>query len=747
MRLFPYPAAVNPDLCKISWSNNCKKDAAMSKAPITSAIDVWALGVTLFCFIFGRLPFNADHEFKLFKCIAEEELVIPHRRIRATKPKCSPDHCLSPEELEEHETEPVDDELRDLIKRLLIKNPAKRILLKEVKRHPWVLRGIDDPIGWVERNDPERNSHGNKIEVTAEDVETAVSVPTGIVDRAKSALRRAAGSWARGLRKRGSNSTTSVRDSKGKLPPAAPDAPAVPGASKQGQLKAFPKISDSDDPDKELQWMGRVGEPREDEKLNPLAPTAATASSAGSSETVHGKQFQLGEDERHDQQWFSGVTGSQWAPSPRDKRLRRKQSMNLLGANLLRRRHSTHTSDSIRATHRGPTEPPPCTPANEVPPNAFKAESTAALVAPTISRRIVRSTKSDDLARDSGTPRKAPSLDDGSPLRARQVLSGALYRRASVASVNSQEHGMLPFQDPQPRTLYGVVDNMENGILNIFPKSPNSSLKERIDRQRREEQELARRMLGKVNLVDDDDLLDQPCPPSPDDQTPRARIFGQENQRMMLEERERQRCTSNGAVETPEGWSRESFYQPARGWPTPPVAMATNSRRTGYFDPPSPKSDGGNLASSSSNEMFAITAGSSLTNSASFPSVATNPSSVSSDIFLNQYSRKGSFVPTEHSQDAVMDDEDRLKLMQAQARGRRASELWFQPEEEDSGSDSEGGFVMKAPKPKRTPSSAVGQLARGSNEAKDAALRWEGRPRYCSRNSGSTLKVKRSEES
>ncbi|KAF8544180.1 hypothetical protein BDD12DRAFT_873371 [Trichophaea hybrida] len=725
------PAFFAPELCSM--------DAALPQVPITSAIDVWALGVTLFCFIFGRLPFNAEHEFKLFKCIAEEELVIPRRRIRAHKPQLDPLYRLSPEELEDYETEPVDDDLRDLIKRLLVKNPAKRILLKEVKRHPWVLHGIEDPIGWVERTDPERTSHGNKIEVTTEDVETAVSVPS-IVNRAKSAIRKAAGTWVRGLRKRAS-STTNVRDSKGKQVVVIPNTPGVVG-SKQGQHKTFLSISDKDDPDKELQWLGRVEEPREDEKLNTLAQSV-TNSNAASSETVHG---QPDEHEYHDQQWTLGVTGSQWTQGTIDKQLRRKQSMNLLGANLLRR-HSTYASDALRATHRAPTEPPPTSPVDGGPRHLFKAESTAALIAPSISRRIVRSTKSDDLARGGGMSRKSPSYEDSSPLRARDVLNGALFPRVPVPVALATDCDTLPTQIPRPGTLYTVVDNMEKGLLNIFPKSPDSNLKKRFDRLRREEQELARQRLGKINLDDEDDeddvnMLDRPCPLSPDDEVPPERVFGQENRKMMLREKERERYTSCGSgtlpFRTPDGWSHESFYHPIRGWITPPIAMTANSRRSGYFDPPSPKSDTGNLVSSSSNERFVNTAGSSLTNSTSFPSVATNPSSVSSDIFLNQYSRKGSFVPTEH-QDAVgLDEDDRLKLIQAQARGRNASELLFQPEEEeeDSGSDSEGGFVMKGAIPKRI---------REPDEVKDAAIKRGERPRlkHYSRSSASTVKAQR----
>lgn len=72
------------------------------------AVDVWSMGVTLFCLAFGHIPFQKSSMLDLFESIKGDELVIPET--------CDPD-------------------LRDLLCKILEKNPQKRIDLDEIRVH------------------------------------------------------------------------------------------------------------------------------------------------------------------------------------------------------------------------------------------------------------------------------------------------------------------------------------------------------------------------------------------------------------------------------------------------------------------------------------------------------------------------------------------------------------------------------------------------------------------------------------
>jgi [calcium/calmodulin-dependent protein kinase] kinase len=188
------PAFFAPELCYTDTEGDPPK--------ITEQIDVWSLGVTLYCLIFARIPFLADDEWQLFKCIAKNEVYIPKRRLRAVDPalSASQTNLMSLSKRTGPSTGPyrddaelvyedIDTELHDLLKRMLVKDPAERMKLREVKRHPWVLKGIDNIIGWLDDSDPSRRTAGKRIQVDTQELERAV-VPITFLERARSALKK-----------------------------------------------------------------------------------------------------------------------------------------------------------------------------------------------------------------------------------------------------------------------------------------------------------------------------------------------------------------------------------------------------------------------------------------------------------------------------------------------------------------------------------------------------------------------------
>ncbi|GHJ87177.1 hypothetical protein NliqN6_3579 [Naganishia liquefaciens] len=140
---------------------------AKKRPPITKAIDIWALGVTLYCFLFAKVPFDSPSEFQLFQVIPNEDFEIPETMGADRMPTGGRKGYLAGPhgELTQEACDVI-----DLLDRLLEKDPMKRIALEDVKKHPFVLHGLQDPAEFLAK--PEQ---GSFVNVTDADVAAALT--------------------------------------------------------------------------------------------------------------------------------------------------------------------------------------------------------------------------------------------------------------------------------------------------------------------------------------------------------------------------------------------------------------------------------------------------------------------------------------------------------------------------------------------------------------------------------------------
>ncbi|KAF3770547.1 hypothetical protein M406DRAFT_87404 [Cryphonectria parasitica EP155] len=104
-----------------------------------TAADIWSMGVSLYCLRYGHIPFNESGVLEMYEAIKTNTPQLPE------------------------DENPL---FRDLIMRLMEKDPMKRITMPEIREHPWVTKEGADPLLSTEENCSEPVEPPNELEVS-----------------------------------------------------------------------------------------------------------------------------------------------------------------------------------------------------------------------------------------------------------------------------------------------------------------------------------------------------------------------------------------------------------------------------------------------------------------------------------------------------------------------------------------------------------------------------------------------------
>ena len=113
--IFGSTSGINPEKINAGSLRYMPPEVLLGHTESSAAIDVWGLGIILHGLLVGHLPFNIKNKVELRKMILTSEV------------RLDTEMGLS-------------EEAKDLVLRMLDKNPEKRITIREIIDHGWLSR-------------------------------------------------------------------------------------------------------------------------------------------------------------------------------------------------------------------------------------------------------------------------------------------------------------------------------------------------------------------------------------------------------------------------------------------------------------------------------------------------------------------------------------------------------------------------------------------------------------------------------
>jgi serine/threonine protein kinase len=181
------PAFTAPELCGESV-----------RAVDGRAADLWALGVTLYVLVYGRLPFRGSGAVQLFEAIRHAELVCPAIVSQGADSGASDPLPSAPLPLSSASAPlglgsppagssawAIDSRLIALLGRLLTKAPQQRASMEECFAHDWITSCGAEPLARVASEEG-----AMKVSVSREEISSALAAVTSSRARTSTAVLR-----------------------------------------------------------------------------------------------------------------------------------------------------------------------------------------------------------------------------------------------------------------------------------------------------------------------------------------------------------------------------------------------------------------------------------------------------------------------------------------------------------------------------------------------------------------------------